>query len=87
METRTYGWALLLSDSDHRRQTIDGKIARLKEFKLPSARIVETAGPFQLVFGHQPYHIFLKLEADSPDALLQAFAALEENFSHVEGFI
>lgn len=87
MQARTYGWALLLSDDDHRRQTVEQKLARLKEFKLPSTRVVETVGPFQLVFGHQPYHIFLKLEADSPEALLEAFAALEEGFSHVDGFI
>jgi hypothetical protein len=87
MKGRTYGWALLLSESDHRRETVDQKLTRLKEFKLPSARIVETVGPFQLVFGHQPYHIFLKLEAENPDALLQAFEALEEGFSHVDGFI
>jgi len=86
MEGRTYGWALLLSDDDHRRETVDQKLTKLKGFKL-SARIVEAVGPFQLVFGHQPYHLFLKLEADSTDALLQAFEELEQGFSHVEGFI
>ena len=86
MEGRTYGWALLLSDSDHRRESVNEKLMKLKGFTL-SASIVETVGPFQLVFGHQPYHIFLKLEADSQDALLRTFKELEENFSHVDGFI
>ena len=87
MEAHTYGWALLLSDSDHRRHTVDEKVARLRKLALSSAKIVETIGPVQLVFGHQPYHVFLKLEAESTDALLQAFAELEAAFSHVDGFV
>lgn len=87
MEAHTYGWALLISDSDHRRRTVDEKLARLRKLELSSAKIVDTVGPVQLVFGHQPYHLFLRLEAESPDALLRAFAELEETFSHVDGFI
>lgn len=87
MEAQTYGWALLLSDSDHRQKTVNEKVARLRKLALSSAKIVDTVGPVQLVFGDQPYHVFLKLEADSADALLRAFAELEEAFSHVDGFV
>jgi hypothetical protein len=87
MQGPTTGWALLLSDHDHRRQTVEGKVAAIRQLKLPSARIVDVIGPLQQVFGHQAYHLILKLEAESEDALLEAFEALEDSFSHVDGFI
>jgi len=86
MQADIYGWALLLSDSDHRPQTVAQKLAKLRTLKF-SADIVDTIGPVQLVFGHQPYHIILKLRANSENDLLQAFKDLEASFSHVDGFI
>jgi hypothetical protein len=87
MQGSTTGWALLLSDHDHRPQTVAKKIASIRELKLPSARIVEVIGPLRQVFGHQGYHLILKLEAAGEDELLEAFEALEHSFSHVDGFI
>jgi hypothetical protein len=89
MEGPATGWALLISDTDHRAEAVEKKVATLKGLRhLPKSlvRIVETI-PVKLAFGHQPYHVFLKLEAESPDALLAAFAELEQGFSHVDGFI
>lgn len=86
MEAHAYGWALLLSDKDHRQQTVNEKLARLRKLELSSAKIVEPIVPIRLVFGDTPYHVLLKLEADDTDALLRAFAELEAAFSHVDGF-
>lgn len=87
MQEPTTGWALLLSDHDHRRRTVEEKVAAIRQLKLPSAKIVEVIGPLQQVFGRQGYHLILKLEAGSEDGLLEAFEALEDSFSHVDGFI
>ena len=87
MQGSITGWALLLSDHDHRRQTVERKVADIKQLKLPSARIAEVIGPLQQVFGQRGYHLILKLEAASEDELLDAFEALEHSFSHVDGFI
>lgn len=80
------GWALIISEDDHRPEAIAEKLRRLgPDTKLASGARVVSSTRLRQLFGIRPYHILVELQG-SQEQLVGAFRYLEDTFSHVDGF-
>lgn len=86
------GWALVISDKDHREAAVKAKLDKFQRgTRLAEGVTVTESVRIRALFGRRPYHALLQLRAEQDGALgetqlIRAFEFLEANFSHVDGF-